>query len=70
MVPLKPPQGMAKEPKTTKSFFGALFVKCFHYDKLLFFHVYQLHTLIYGLKFIWEFKKLKNYKNYIPNCGL
>jgi len=27
---MKPLQGMVKEPKTTKSFFWALFVKCFH----------------------------------------
>ncbi len=26
-----------------------------------FFHVYQLHALIYGLKFIWELKKLENF---------
>jgi hypothetical protein len=48
-----------KEPKTTKSFFWALFVKCFHIYKLLLFHVYHFHALIYGLKFIWELKKLE-----------
>jgi hypothetical protein len=38
---------------TTKSFFKAFFVKCIHNYKLLLFHVYQLHALIYGLNFIW-----------------
>jgi len=54
---------MVKEQKTTKSFFWALFVKCFHNYKLLFFHVYQLYVLIYGLKFIWEFLKLEKKKS-------
>ncbi len=55
----EPPQGMVKEQKTAKSFFWALFVYFFHNYKLLFFHVYHLQTIIYGLKFIWELKKLK-----------
>jgi hypothetical protein len=53
---------MVKEPKITKSFFWAFFVKYFHNYKLLLFHVYRIHALIYGLKFIWEFKKLENSK--------
>jgi hypothetical protein len=54
-------------PKTTKSFFWALFIEFFNNYKLLFFHVYQLHALIYGLKFIWEFLKILKLKKYIPN---
>jgi hypothetical protein len=60
---------MVKELKTTKLFFGVLFIKCFHNHKLLLFHVYQLHTLIYGLNFIWEFKKLEIKNMYIPNLN-
>jgi hypothetical protein len=41
-----------RNQKQPKSFFWALFVKYFHNYKLLFFHVYRLHALIYGLKFI------------------
>ncbi len=50
---------MVKEPKIVKSFFWALFINFFHNYKLLLFHVYQLHPLIYGFKFIWELKKLE-----------
>jgi len=41
-------------------FLGPFFVKSFHNYKLLFFHVHQLYVLIYGLKFIWKFKKLES----------
>jgi len=47
-----------RNKKQPNHFFQALFVKCFHNYKLLFFHVYHLHVLVYDLKFIWEFKKL------------
>jgi hypothetical protein len=50
---------MVKEPKISKSFFYALFVKCFHNYKLSFFHIYQMYALIYGLKFIGEFENLE-----------
>jgi hypothetical protein len=45
------------KPKVTKSFSWALSLKCFHNYKLLFFHVYLLHALIYGLKYTLEVKK-------------
>jgi hypothetical protein len=45
----EPPRKMVEESKTAKSFSWALFVKCFHNYKILFFHVYQFHALIYGL---------------------
>jgi hypothetical protein len=48
----EPPQGMVKKQKLTKSFFEALVIKFVHNYKLLLFHVYQLHALIYGLHFI------------------
>jgi len=51
VVPL---QGMVKEPKIAKSFFQALFIKCFH-NYNFFLHAYQLHALIYGLNFISKF---------------
>ncbi len=50
---------MVNEPKITKSFSWALYFKCFHNYELLIFHVYQLHALIYGLKFIFEVKNWK-----------
>jgi hypothetical protein len=50
---------MVKELKTAKSFSWAFYFKCFYNYTLLFFHVYQLHALIYGLKFILELKKLE-----------
>jgi hypothetical protein len=53
-----------KHKKTTKSIFYVFFVKCFHNYKLLFFHVYQFHVIIYGFKLILTFKKL-NLKKYI-----
>ncbi len=43
-----------KEPKVAKSFSWALSFKLFHNYNLFIFHV-----LIYGLKFILEFKKWK-----------
>ncbi len=43
-----------KEPLVAKSFFPTFSFKCFHIDKLFFSHVYLLHALIYGLKFILE----------------
>jgi hypothetical protein len=52
VLPLGPPQGMVKEPKTIKSLSLAFNFKCFHNYKLLFFHVYQFQALIYNLKFI------------------
>jgi hypothetical protein len=43
--------------KMAKSFSWALYFKCFHNYRLLFFHVYQLKIVIYSLKFILELKK-------------
>jgi hypothetical protein len=40
--------------KNNQKKFWAFFVKCFH-NYNFFIHVYQLHVLIYGLKFMWEF---------------
>jgi hypothetical protein len=52
-----------KEPKVAKSFSWAqLSFKLFHNYNLFIYHV-----LIYGLKFILEFKKWKLLKFYIPN---
>ncbi len=55
------------EPKTSKSNFWVLFFKCFHYYKLLIFHVYPLHALINGLKFFGNQKIWKIGEFYIPN---
>jgi hypothetical protein len=57
---------MVKDPKMAKSFSRAFYIKCFH-NYELFFHVYQLHALIYGLKFILEFKKLEIAKKNMLN---
>jgi hypothetical protein len=48
------------EQKMDKSFSWAFSLKFFHNYKLFFFaHVYLLHALIYGLKFILKQKKMK-----------
>jgi hypothetical protein len=54
------PKEFFKDQKEPNHFFGVIFVKCFHYYNF-FFHVYQLHVLIYGLNFIGEFNKLENF---------
>jgi len=47
--------------KNGKIIFLTFYFKCFHNYKLFFSHFYQLHALIYGLKFILEcsFEKFK-----------
>jgi len=45
---------MVKEPKVAKSFPRSFPLNVI--IKLFFFHVYPLHFLIYGLKFILELK--------------
>jgi len=59
----EPPQGMVKEQKMDKSFSWAFSLNFFHNYNLFFFaHVYLLHALIYGLKFILKQKKNENFK--------
>jgi hypothetical protein len=41
-----------RNQKQPNHFFGPFLLNVF---TIFFFHVYQIHGLIYGLKFIWEF---------------
>jgi hypothetical protein len=44
------------EPKVAKSFFWTFFFEMFSQLYIYFSHVYPLHALIYGLKYILEVK--------------
>ncbi len=49
-------KGFLKEPKWPNRFPKPLPLNVFTLINLFIFHVYPLHALIYGLKFILEFK--------------
>jgi hypothetical protein len=55
---------MVKKPKMAKSFSWALSFKYFQ-NHYFFYHVYPLHTLIHGLKFILKFKKNEDCKKFV-----
>jgi hypothetical protein len=56
-----------KEPKVGKSFSWALSFKFLVIINYIYIHVYPIHILIYGLKFILELKMWKLLKFCIPN---
>jgi len=43
-----------RNQKQPNHFSGPFLKNVFHNYKLLLFHIYPLHVLIYGLNFIWE----------------
>jgi hypothetical protein len=55
VVPLGTNLKNGLKTKNSQIIFWAFFIKCLHNYNFLFFHVYQFHALIYGLKFISEF---------------
>jgi hypothetical protein len=59
-------QGMVKEPKIAKSFFQALFIKCFH-NYNFFFACLSIACTNVWLEFYFEILKIKKKNIYISN---
>jgi hypothetical protein len=56
-----------RNKKQPNYFLGPFLLIFFTTIILFYFHFYPLQALIYGLMFIWEYKKLELRKTCIPN---